>query len=136
MKYNVLFKNEEWKIYDNQAKYEIDLQERLLDFTVKTIQFLKTIPYQKEFDVFRYQISKSASSMGANYEESQASAYREFHNRISICLREARETCYWYKLINRLKLGNADQREALLRESDEIKLIFGAIESKTAKVNV
>ena len=29
-----------------------DLQERLLDFVVKTIQFLRTLPHNKEFDVF------------------------------------------------------------------------------------
>ncbi len=44
-----------------------DLNERLLDFVVKTIQFLRTLPSNKEYDVFRYQLSKSSSSMGANY---------------------------------------------------------------------
>ena len=37
-----------------------DLAERLLDFVVKTIKFLRTIPHEKEYDVFRYQLSKAA----------------------------------------------------------------------------
>lgn len=131
MKYQVHIENDQLLIYDNQSKYNIDLQERLLDFTVKTMQFLGTIPYKKDYDVFRYQISKSASSMGANYEESQASTYKEFHNKISICLREARETCYWFKVLNRLELGDNDQRNYLFKESEELTLIFGSIEFKT-----
>ena len=42
------------------------LRERLLNFSVKIIQFLKSIPYKKEYDVLRYQLSKSATSIGAN----------------------------------------------------------------------
>ena len=30
-----------------------------------------TLPKNKEYHVFRYQLSKSATSMGANYEEAQ-----------------------------------------------------------------
>ena len=42
------------------------LRERLLNFSVKIIRFLKSIPYKKEYDVLRYQLSKSATSIGAN----------------------------------------------------------------------
>jgi len=107
-----------------------DLAERLLDFVVRTIKFLRTIPHDKEYDVFRYQLSKSSSSIGANYEESQACTKNEFKQRIAICLREARETNYWYRVINKLKLGDDDQRKYLLQESKELKLIFGSIHSK------
>ncbi len=33
-------------------KYKKNLEDRLINFTVKTIKFLKTIPYKKEYDVF------------------------------------------------------------------------------------
>jgi len=110
-----------------------DLAERLLDFVVKTIKFLRTIPHEKEYNVFRYQLSKSSSSMGANYEESQASTKKEFKQRIAICLREARETNYWYRILDRLNLGDDQQRKYLLQESKELKLIFGSIHSKCYK---
>ena len=110
-----------------------DLQERLLDFVVKTIQFLRTIPHNKEYDVFRYQLSKSSSSMGANYEESQACTKNEFKQRIAICLREARETNYWYRVIDKLEIGDEEKRKYLLQESYELKLIFGSIYSKCYK---
>ena len=49
--------------------YTAILQERMLDFAVKTFEFLKTMPYRREYDVFRNQLSKSSTSIGANYEE-------------------------------------------------------------------
>ena len=55
-----------FKLMKESTKYQIDLDKRLLSFAVKTIKFLQTIPYKKEFDVFRYQLSKPATSIGAN----------------------------------------------------------------------
>ena len=111
----------------------LDLNERILDFVVETIRFLRTIPHGKEYDVFRYQLSKSSSSIGANYEESQACTKNEFKQRIAICLREARETNYWYRVLDKLKLGDHQKRKELLQESYELKLIFGSIHTKYFK---
>jgi four helix bundle protein len=110
-----------------------DLSERLLEFTVNTFKFLNSIPNNKEYNVFRYQLSKSSSSIGANYEESQASSKNEFKQRIAISLREARETNYWFRVIDKLKLGDYEQRKYLLQESKELKLIFGSIHTKCFK---
>jgi four helix bundle protein len=48
-----------------------DLCERLFEFAVRVIEFLKTLPYSPENKTIRTQLSKSACSSGANYEESQ-----------------------------------------------------------------
>ena len=110
-----------------------DLNKRILDFVIESIRFLRTIPHEKEYDVFRYQLSKSSSSIGANYEESQACTKNEFKQRIAICLREARETNYWYRVLDKLKLGDYKKRKYLLQESYELKLIFGSIHTKCFK---
>ena len=110
-----------------------DLEERLLRFVVDTMKFLNTISYKKEYEVFKVQLSKSATSIGANYQESQATSPKEFVQRINICLREARETNYWYKIINKLDIGESKLRKDLLNESKEIMLIFGSIHSKNFK---
>jgi len=104
--------------------------ERLLKFVVNTIKFLRTLPHKKEYDVFKYQLLKSSSSIGANYEEAQACSKSEFKQRISNCLREARETHYWLKVLDRLKIGDDEKRKYLMKEANEIKLIFGSIHSK------
>jgi len=115
------------------GEYEIDLRQRLLEFSVLVIQFLSTFPNQKELNVFRYQLSKSATSVGANYEEAQNATFLEFVNRIRICVREASETHYWFKIIDKLELGSDGSRKHLLKESSEIVRIFGSILSKVAK---
>lgn len=113
--------------------YKRDLEERLLTFAVDTIKFLKTLPYNREYNVLRTQLSKSSTSIGANYQESQAGTSREFKQRIQICLREARETNYWYRVISKLQIGDIKERKRLLQESKELMLIFGSIATKNFK---
>ncbi|MFO7889324.1 MAG: four helix bundle protein, partial [bacterium] len=96
------------------------------EFAVDSMKFIATIPYKKEYDVFRYQYSKSATSIGANYEEAQSSSLKEFVQRLRISLREANESRYWLKIMERLKLGNDKQRKNLLSEVNEISLMLGA----------
>ena len=97
------------------------------------LNFLKTLPYRKEYDVIRYQLSKAATSIGANYEESQSATYKEFINKNRIALREAKESIYWLKIIQRLHIGNKEDLKNLISECKEISNIFGAIVSKAVK---
>lgn len=124
-------------VREKGQRYAVDLNERLLQFAVDVIKFLMTLPYKKEFEVFRYQLSKSSTAIGANYEESQAASYAEFRQRIQICLREARESLYFLKVIHRLKIKDdnnyVNELNRILQEAKEIKLIFGAISAKTRK---
>lgn len=53
---------------NNKKKYEIDLGERLLQFAIDIIKYLGTILRNEETNIIKYQLSKSASSLGANYE--------------------------------------------------------------------
>jgi len=47
-------------------RYTSDLHNRLLNFAVTAIKFLTSVPHQSEYDVIIRQLSKSASSIGAN----------------------------------------------------------------------
>lgn len=113
-----------------QAKYETDLRERLLNFSVDVIRFLSSLPLKREYEVLRTQLLRSATSIGANYEEAQYSTYREFIARIRIVMREAAETKYWFRIIEKIQLGNKETRESLVQEIDQIVRIFGSILSK------
>ncbi|RMG24108.1 MAG: four helix bundle protein [Methanobacteriota archaeon] len=118
---------------DVHSRYEVDLRKRLFDFSVKTIRFLGTLPYKKEYDVFRYQLSKSATSIGANYEEAQTSTQKEFIQKVRIALREANETNYWLRLLDELNAGISEDCKQLIKESKEIALILGSILVKIEK---
>ena len=73
-----------------------------------------------------YQLAKSGTSVGANYEESQASQSKEdFYYKIGICLREARESNYWLRIIQSKNwIKNKIMIESTVNESSELKLIF------------
>ena len=79
-----------------------DLYERLFEFAVRVIEFLKTLPYTPENKTIRTQLSKSACSTGANYEEAQGGSSRaDFTNKVRLSLREMRESNYWLRIIKR-----------------------------------
>ncbi len=106
---------------------ENDLLERTLKFGVDSLKFLRTLPSNEETKVIKYQLIKSATSVGANYEESQgASSKADFENKIRIALKEARESNYWFRVMAALEY-ESDLLIELLQESKEIKNIFGAI---------
>jgi four helix bundle protein len=50
--------------------------------------------------VIKNQITKSGTSIGANYREAnRARSKADFRNKIKICESEASETVYWLELI-------------------------------------
>jgi four helix bundle protein len=120
-------------IREETEDYNIEFRERLLSFAVDIIKFLFTIPRVPEYDVIKYQLSKAGTSVGANYEESQSSSYKEFGQKTRISLRETNESKYWLKVVDKLEIGNKQKREYLIKEADEISRILGSIVSKVDK---
>lgn len=114
---------------------DIDLAERLFKFAVRVIKFLRNLPNEPEFNNIRYQLSKSSSSSGANYEEAQAAYSKtDFLFKIDISLREMRESNYWLRLINATYEFNGilkTELTDLINESLELKNILGKISSST-----
>jgi len=109
-----------------------DLEKRLFTFAIRTIKYLRKLPYVEEFKVLRYQLTKSATSSGANYEEAQAgSSKADFNDKTRISLREMRESNYWLRVIKELIEKEDAELSALLQESLELKSILGSIVQKT-----
>ena len=114
-----------------KKEYEKKLDNRLFEFAIKTINFLRLIKNSQEISVIKYQLSKSATSSGANYEEAQAaSSLNDFTNKINISLREMRESNYWLRICSSLKIGDKEELNFILNESEELKKILGSISSK------
>ena len=108
-----------------------DLGDRVFNFAVRVIKFLKTLKHSKENGVIRYQLAKAATSIGANYEESQGAFSREdFKYKIGISFKEAMESNYWLRVIKSAGLSEGDELEYLTNESFELKNIFGSILKK------
>ena len=75
---------------------ENDLLKRTFNFGISCLKFLRKLESNPENNLIRFQLGKSCTSIGANYEESQAgSSKADFTNKVKIALREARETNYY-----------------------------------------
>ncbi|MEN4761086.1 four helix bundle protein [Chryseobacterium sp. C39-AII1] len=109
-----------------------DLLTRTFTFGVDCLKFLRTLPNDPESKLVRFQLGKSATSIGANYEESQAgSSKADFRNKVKIALREARESNFWLRILENLDDYNSEEFKHLLNESSELKNILVAIVNNT-----
>jgi len=116
------------------GKYNVKLDRRLFDFSIAVIKTMRLLPNNPESKVIHYQLTKSVTSAGANYEEAQAASSKlDFRNKIYISLKEIRETNYWLRIINELELLDKTEIQPLLDESVELKKIFGSITAKLDK---
>jgi len=108
-----------------------DLADRLFDFAVRVIKFLNNLPELPEFNNIRFQLSKSSTSSGANYEEAQAgSSKNDFIYKTEVALKEMRESNYWLRITKATIIFEGELEEelkGLISESSELKNILGRI---------
>lgn len=112
-------------------KYKKDLKERLLQFAIDVIMYLRMVKNNIETIDLKRQLIKSSTSAGANYEESQGSPTKpDAKTKIGISLKEIREANYFLRIFNKLKIGNTAKCEYLVKESSEIRNILASIINK------
>ena len=98
-----------------------ELEKRTLKFAVMIIRLSTTLPNTPEAIVIRTQITKSGSSVGANYREANRSRSKaDFKNKIAICESEASETQYWLKVIIEVGWKTRQQVTAEYEECSEL----------------
>ena len=84
-----------------------------------------------EAKVIKNQLSKSGTSIGANYREANRSrSTRDFKNKIQISLAEASETDYWLNIIEELNWKDLPKLKSLRHEAKELLAIFTSITNK------
>jgi four helix bundle protein len=104
------------------------VKNKSFDFAVKVVRLAYQIQKEKkEYDLSR-QIIRSATSIGANIEESMGGqSNKDFLHKISISYKEARETDYWLRLMLEVELITKVEQESLLKDAQEILRLLGAI---------
>jgi four helix bundle protein len=115
----------------NNRQFAQELEKRTCDFAIRIIRLSSKLPNTPEGRVIRNQMTKSATSMGANYREANRSRSKaDFKNKISICESEASETQYWMELVVAAKWLTREQIEFENRECSELLAIFTSIGKK------
>ncbi len=106
-----------------------DIQKRTFDFGVRVIRLVDKLPRTLAATEIGKQLLRSGTSVGANVQEADAAESRsDFIHKMSIALKEARESRYWLSLIDTAIVQNTDEVKTLIQESTELtKILFTII---------
>lgn len=108
-----------------------ELENRTLQFAFRILELSGKLPNSPESMVIRHQISKSATSVGANYREASRSRSKaDFLNKIKICVSESSETVYWLAIIHHFKWVKYHETKECQTEANEILALFTSISTK------
>ena len=114
-----------------RKQFAKDLEKRTRKFAVQIIRLSITLPNSPEGMVVRNQITKSGTSIGANYREANRSRSRaDFKNKIKICESEASETQYWLEVIIETGWLTWEKIKPEYEECSELLAIFTTIGKK------
>ena len=107
-------------------KQVYDLEERLLEYSVRIIKIVEKIPKTITGNHVAGQLLRSGTSAYPNHGEAQsAESPEDFIHKLRISLKELRETQRWLQLIQRVPLNkDPESIDDLLQETDELIRIF------------
>lgn len=107
------------------------LELRTRQFAISIIKISASLPKSAESLVIRNQVTKSGTSIGANYREANRSrSKKDFKNKIKISESEASETIYWLEIILELNWIEPNHVCEIMKESKELLAIYTSISNK------
>ena len=114
-----------------------EISERAFEFAVRVVKLCQKLDEQPGVSrTLANQLLRSGMSIGANLEESKGGQSRaDFLSKVSISLKEARETNYWLRLLIATDIIPKGQLTPLLEESNQITAILTTIVKNTKSNN-
>ena len=121
--------NWEWSIGNGELRIMAEnvIVEKSFQFALDSINAYKILLSKNEY-ILSKQFLRSSTSIGANVHESQeAVSSADFVNKLSIALKEARETVYWLKLLAESNYLEKEVCMKLISDCEEIMKIIRSI---------
>src|SRR3989338_6733198 len=120
----------------NNREWKREFSEKLLKFGVRVIKLVNKFPKTPAGFAIASQLIRSATSIGANFLEAQdASSRKDFTQKLSIALREAKETLYWLRIVKMTELIHEDLLEKEIEEINEIvAILVSSVKSSKRKI--
>lgn len=117
--------NQEW------INYKIEIRNRLRAFSLEILSLSEMLPEKTRGKVLNYQLTKSGTSMYANYRAALRSRSKpEFFSKLTIAVEEADETEMWLDLILASGILTTDYVKKLHVESEELLKILAAMRKR------
>lgn len=109
------------------------IQDKSFDFALLIIAIYKEMISKKEY-VLSKQLLRSGTSIGANVEEALAGiSKKDFIAKMSISSKEARESRYWLRLIEKSKIVEIDVTVALKEIDSIINILTKIVKTSQTK---
>ncbi|WP_343634625.1 four helix bundle protein [Fluviicola sp.] len=105
-----------------------DIKDRSFLFALDCLKLCKTISSENKEYILTKQLTRSASSVGANIREAQNSGTKkDFVYKLSIAQKECNESIYWIELLNAFLEMNSKEVIDLQYEANELLRILSSI---------
>ena len=111
-------------------KIKLEFKVRLYRFIIRLLKFLTKLPNDPVIREIKGQLTRSGTSMGANYFEAKgASSKKDYQNYFSIALKSSNESIFWLAilkdggLVPKMLMPECDY---LIKERREIANIFAS----------
>lgn len=113
------------------------LYEKGICFAVRCVSLYKTLSSERGEYVISKQLLRSGTSIGANISESNnAQSTPDYVNKLSIALKEADETHYWFDLLQRTSYINQQEYVSLDNDVKElIAMLTTLVKKHKTKIN-
>ena len=102
---------------------------KTFDFALSVVNLFVQLKKENEFIISK-QILRSATSIGANVEEAIAAQSRkDFIHKMSIASKEARETKYWLRLLEKSNLTSISMTNYIIEIEHILNIITKIIKT-------
>ncbi len=112
----------------NQFKQEFKL--RIYKYIIRLLKFLVALPNEPVIREIKSQLTRSGTSMGANYFEAEgASSKKDYQNYFAHSLKSANESKFWIAVLRDVNLVSENllpECGYLLKETKELANIFAS----------
>lgn len=116
---------------ENWIKYKIEIMERIRLFALDILKLSEKILFTTGTKVINYQITKSGTSVYANYRAAlRGRSKAEFFSKLSISVEEADETEMWLELLISSGIYIDEFAKKLHEESLEILKILSSLRKR------
>jgi four helix bundle protein len=107
--------------------------DKSFDFAIEIINLYKMLIENKEY-ILSKQLLRSATSIGANVEEGVGGfSKNDFTHKMGIALKEARESSYWLRLLDKSQIVKYDFKPHILKSEELVNILTAIV--KTSQLN-
>ncbi|HRB72862.1 MAG TPA: four helix bundle protein [Flavobacterium sp.] len=111
------------------------IADKTFEFAISIISLYTQLQHEKEFIISK-QLMRCGTSIGANVEEAiAAQSKRDFIHKMSIASKEARETKYWLRLLDKSAVTKISVDRYLIEIGHIINIITKIVKTSQDRIS-